>query len=128
MTPDELRDRSRQFSMRIVQLYRALPKSVEAQVMGKQVLRAGTSVAANYRAACRSRSRAEFVSKLAVVVEEADESVYWLGMIAEAGLFPAKKMQSLQQEALELTKIFSASRSTAQDGKKITNYKSLNHK
>ena len=118
LTPNELRDRSRTFSMRIVRLYGALPKSVEAQVMGKQVLRSGTSVAANYRAACRARSRAEFVSRLAIVVEEADETSYWLGMIAEAGLFSAKKLQPLQQEALELTKIFSAARNTSQRGKK----------
>ena len=124
MTPDELRERSRQFAMRVVKLYRDLPKRTEAQVMGKQVLRSGTSVAANYRAACRARSRAEFVSRLAVVVEEADETTYWLGMIAEAGMFSVKKLQPLQQEAQELTKIFSASRNTAQGGKKsqITNH------
>ena len=108
--------------MRVVKLYKALPKTPEAQVMGKQVLRSATSVAANYRAACRARSRAEFVSRLAIVVEEADETCYWLGMIREAGLVSAKKMQALEQEALELTKIFSASRNTA-DRKKsqITN-------
>jgi len=110
--------------MRIVKLYAALPKSTEAQLMGKQVLRSGTSVAANYRAACRARSRAEFISRLAIVVEEADETSYWLGMIAEAGLFSTKKLQPLQQEALELTKIFSAARNTAQGGNKsqITNH------
>jgi four helix bundle protein len=123
MTPDELRDRSRQFAMRVVKLCQALPKTTEAQVMGKQVLRSGTSVAANYRAACRARSRAEFVSRLAIVVEEADETGYWLGMIAEAGVFSSKKLQPLQQEAQELTKIFSAARNTAQHTKKsqITN-------
>ncbi len=104
--------------MRIVKLYQALAKSTEAQVMGKQVLRSGTSVAANYRAACRARSRAEFVSRMAVVVEEADETCYWLQMIAESGVFSAKKLQPLQKEAQELLKIFSASRNTSQSGKK----------
>jgi four helix bundle protein len=124
MTPDKLRDRSRQFAMRVVKLYQSLAKSTEAQVMGKQVLRSATAVAANYRAACRARSRAEFVSRLAVVVEEADETAFWLGMITDAGLLPAKKLQPLQMEALELTKIFSASRNTAQRDKKspITNH------
>jgi four helix bundle protein len=114
MTPDELRDRSRQFSMRVVKLYQELPKTTDAQVMGKQVLRSGTSVAANYRASCRARSRAEFVSRMAVVVEEADETCYWLQMIADSGVFPAKKLQPLQKEAQELLKIFSASRNTAE--------------
>ena len=109
--------------MRVLKLYQSLPKTTDAQVMGKQVLRSGTSVAANYRAACRARSRAEFVSKMAVVVEEADETCYWLVMIAESGLFSAKKLQPLQQEAQELLKIFSASRNTAQSKKQsqITN-------
>jgi four helix bundle protein len=128
MTPDELRDRSRQFAMRIVRLYQSLPKTAEAQVMGKQLLRAGTSVAANYRATCRSRSRAEFIAKMGVVVEEADESMFWLAAIAESGVFPAKKVQALQKEASELTKIFAASNRTARAGQKSLNHKSLNHK
>ena len=92
MTPEELRQRSRRFAERVVKLYRALPKSPEAQVLGKQILRAGTSVAANYRSACRSRSRSEFASRMAVVMEEADESLLWLGMISQSGLFPEKKV------------------------------------
>ena len=78
-TPEQLRDRTKEFALRIVRLFRALPRSPEAQVMGKQLLRSGTSVGANYRAVCRSRSRAEFVAKLGVVVEEADESAFLAG-------------------------------------------------
>ena len=126
MTPEELRQRSRRFAERIVKLYRALPKSPEAQVLGKQLLRAGTSVAANYRSACRSRSRPEFASRMAVVMEEADESLFWLGMISQSGLFPEKRLASLLTEANELTAIFTASQYTARAGKSL-NHKSLNH-
>ncbi len=126
MTPEELRQRSRRFAERIVKLYRALPKSPEAQVLGKQLLRAGTSVAANYRSACRSRSRSEFASRMAVVMEEADESMFWLGMIKEAGIFSEERLASLLAEANELTAIFTASQHTARTGKSL-NHKLLNH-
>jgi len=125
MTPEELGQRSRRFAERIVKLYRALPKAPEAQVMGKQLLRAGTSVAANYRSACRSRSRSEFASRMAVVVEEADESLFWLGMINKSGIFPERRLASLLGEANELTAIFTASQHTARKGKSL-NHKSLN--
>ena len=125
MTPEELRQRSRRFAERIIRLYRSLPKSPDAQVLGKQLLRAGTSVAANYRSACRSRSRSEFASRMAVVMEEADESLFWLGMIRQSGLFPEKRLASLLAEANELTTIFTASHYTARTGKSL-NHKSLN--
>jgi four helix bundle protein len=86
MTPDELRTRTKSFALRVVKLYRSLPRTADAQVMGKQLLRCGTSVAANYRASCRARSRAEFAARIGVVVEEADESGFWLEMLAEAGI------------------------------------------
>jgi len=76
MTPEELRVRTKMFAVRIVKLYQALPKTTEAQVLGKQLLRSETSVAANYRAACRGRSRAEWIAKIGIVVEEADETVF----------------------------------------------------
>jgi four helix bundle protein len=80
--------------------------------MGRQLLRSGTSVGANYRAACRARSRAEFVAKLGVVVEEADESAFWLELLVESGTFKKEKVESLLTEAHELTALFNASRST----------------
>jgi len=84
--------------------------------MGKQVLRAGTSVAANYRAVCRARSRAEFVSKMGVVVEEADETVFWLEILVETGIVPRVRMENLLAEANELLAIFAASYCTARAG------------
>ncbi|MGH9554983.1 MAG: four helix bundle protein [Terriglobales bacterium] len=81
--------------------------------MGRQVLRSGTSVAANYRAVCRARSRAEFVSRMAVVVEEADETIFWLELLVEAGVVPIKRLDSLIKEANELLLLFAASLRTA---------------
>jgi four helix bundle protein len=96
--------------------------------MGKQLLRCGTSVGANYRAACRSRSRAEFISRLSIVVEEADEACYWLELLEETGIVPAKRLAELRKEADELTAIFNAARQTTKsaDDKKsqIRNHKS----
>ncbi len=127
-TADGLRSRTKAFAIRIVKLYRSLPGSADAQVIGKQLLRSGTSVGANYRAACRSRSRAEFVSKLAVVVEEADESGYWLELLSDTGIVSAKRLADLQTEADELTAIFNAARQTTKQSgsnkSQITNRKS----
>jgi len=111
-TPEQLRSRTKEFALRIVRLFRSLPRSPEAQVIGKQLLRSGTSVGANYRAACRARSKAEFVAKLGVVVEEADESAFWLELLVETGTFKREKVEGLLNEAHELTALFNASRST----------------
>src|SRR6266850_1669006 len=111
--PEELRDRTKAFAVRMVKLFRALPKTGEAQVLGKQVLRCGTSVAANYRAVCSARSRAEFVARIGIVVEEADETVFWLELLVDSGVIPAKRMNGLLSEARELTAIFTASQRTA---------------
>ncbi|MBZ5506328.1 MAG: four helix bundle protein [Acidobacteriia bacterium] len=108
----ELRDRTKNFALRVVKLFRALPRTGEAQVMGKQLLRSGTSVAANYRAACRSRSRAEFLSRLSVVLEEADESALWLELLIESGTMKKEKSEPLLTEARQLTAIFTAATST----------------
>jgi four helix bundle protein len=110
MTPDELRTRTKSFALRVVRLYRSLPRGADAQVMGRQLLRCGTSVAANYRASCRARSRAEFAARIGVVVEEADESGFWLEMFAEAGIVKMALLKELLQESKELTLIFSATR------------------
>jgi len=99
--------------LRIIRLFRALPRAAEAQVMGRQLLRCGTSVAANCWAVCRARSKAEFVAKIGVVVEEADETVFWLEMLAEAGIMRAERMDPLVKEANELLAILAASQRTA---------------
>ena len=110
---EQLKERTKQFAIRVINLFRALPKSDEARVIGRQVLRSGTSVAANYRAVCRSRSKAEFISKIGVVVEEADESVLWLEPLVDTGIVERNKMESLTTEANELLAIFAASQHTA---------------
>ena len=90
--PEILKRRTKQFAIRIVNLFKALPKTEEGRVIGKQLLRSGTSVAANYRAVCRSRSRAEFVAKLGVVVEEIDETVFWLELLSDVGIMAASRV------------------------------------
>jgi four helix bundle protein len=113
MNEKELKQRTKEFALRIIQLVESLSKSTNSYIIGKQLLRAGTSVGANYRAACRSRSKADFISKVGVVEEEADESGYWLEIIIESGLLKTEQVQNLLMEANELTAIFSASRKTA---------------
>ncbi len=114
MTKQEvLKDRSKQFAIRVIKLFRALPKTDEARIIGKQVLRSGTSVAANYRAVCRARSSAEFIAKIGVVVEEADETVFWLELLVETEIVNAQKLKPLMDEANELLAIFAASQITA---------------
>lgn len=111
--PEQLRQRTKQFAIRIVTLFQSLPKSDVARILGRQVLRSGTSVAANYRAVCRARSKAEFVAKLGVVLEEADETVFWLELLVEAEVVQKSKLEALLAETSELVRIFSASRQTA---------------
>src|SRR6266700_1627860 len=102
---EELRDRTRKFALRIIRLFQKLPRSPEAQILGKQLRRSGTSVGANYRATGRARSRAEFSSKLGVVVEEADETVFWLECLVESGIVRAELLDDLIKEANELVAI-----------------------
>ena len=109
----QLKNRTKLFALRIMKIVRALPVSSEGKVIGMQLLRCGTGVAANYRAVCRARSRAEFLSKLGIVIEEADESAFWLEMISEAGLLPSKRLADLRSEAEQLVAILNASRTTA---------------
>jgi four helix bundle protein len=97
----------------VIKLFRALPKTEEARILGRQVLRSGTAVAANYRSACRGRSRADFISKIGITLEEADETAFWLELIVEAGIIESAKLESLTTEANELVRIFQATRSTA---------------
>lgn len=108
-----LRNRSKQFAIAIVKFCRTLPKSEESRVIGNQLLRCATSVAANYRAVGRSRSRAEFISKIGTVVEESDETVFWLELIVDCGIVSKEKMELLLKEGNELLAIFAASQRTA---------------
>ena len=110
---EQLRERAKQFAIRVVRLFRSLPKTEEARIIGKQALRSGTSVAANYRAVCRARSKAEFVARIGIVVEEADEAVFWLELLVETGVVSQTRMDGLPAEANELLAIFAASQRTA---------------
>jgi four helix bundle protein len=110
---EQLLARTKAFALRIIRLFRSLPKAPEAQVLGRQLLRSGTAVAANYRAACRARSRAEFVAKIGIVTEEADESALWMELLVDAGVIKKEQVEPLLKEARELTAIFTASRHTA---------------
>jgi four helix bundle protein len=109
---EQLRERTKAFALRILRLFRSLPGSADIQILGKQLVRCGTSVGANYRSACRARSRAEFVARIGVVVEEADESVFWLELLVETGTIKQEKLEDLLAEARELTAIFTASQRT----------------
>jgi four helix bundle protein len=110
---EELRNRTKRFALRIIRLFRHLPRTTEAQVLGKQLLRSGTSVGANYRAAGRARSKAEFVAKMGIVVEEADETVFWIECLMESGILKSDLLTDLLSEANELLAIFAASQRTA---------------
>ncbi len=112
MNAEELKLRTKQFAIRIIKFVQTLPKSSEAQVIGRQLLRSGTSVAANYRAVCRSRSNPEFIAKMGTVIEEADETAFWLELLDEASI-TSDHVEPLLREAGELVKIFAASRLTA---------------
>ena len=106
-----MKARTKVFALRILRLYRSLPTE-EARILGRQLLRSSTSIGANYRAACRGRSRAEFAAKLGIVLEEADETVFWLELIQEGNIFPAEKLRELVREANELVSIFVVSART----------------
>jgi len=110
---EALRNRTKQFALRIIKLFQSLPKSGECQIIGKQLLKSGTSVAANYRAACRAKSKAEFVSKISIVIEEADESAFWLELLIDSKIVQEKKLTPLLHEAIELLSIFSTARKTS---------------
>jgi four helix bundle protein len=107
---EALRARTKVASLRIIRLYQPLPRTGEAAVIGKQLLRAATSVAANYRAACRGRSGAEWYAKICICVEEADETQFWLELLGDAEIFPKAKLTSLEQEYLEIVSILAAAR------------------
>ena len=116
MNKEELKARTKRFALRVMSLVEALPKTASGRAVGNQLVRSGTGVGANYRACCRGRSRAEFIAKIGLVEEEADESAFWLELNVEGSLLPAAKVEPLLKEANELVAIMAASRISA--GKK----------
>src|SRR5512138_3227466 len=113
MNPTELRQRTMKFAIRVLKFADALPNKVSGRTIAGQVARSGTSVAANYRTALRGKSRADFINKVTIVLEEADETDLWIEIAKRCGHVPAKRVATLQTEAVELTKIFNATRSSA---------------
>ena len=117
MTEKELLQRTKTFALRIIKLVNALPNNTAGRAIGNQLIRSGTSFAANYRAACRGRSKAEFIAKLGTVEEEADESCLWLELIIESELMEEKFVTNLLKEAREITAIMAASKMSARGNK-----------
>ena len=115
---DNLKLRSKRFSLRVIKLVDSLPKTLSAQTIGKQLIRSGTSVAANYRAACRARSNADFISKMGIVEEETDESAFWIELLVDAGIINMNLVSELLDEASQLTAIWVASINTARGRKR----------
>jgi four helix bundle protein len=121
MNADVLKRRSKTLAIKIIQMVETLPRSQAADVIGRQLIKAGTSTAANYRSACRARSKPDFINKLGIVEEEADETMFWLEMIQEMEMAGATVVQPLWFEAKELLAIFTRSRITAKGNHPIGN-------
>ena len=113
MTTDELKAKTKKFALRVMTLIDVLPNTVKGRVIATQMMRSATSVGANYRGACRARSRAEFISKIGVVEEEADETAFWLELVIDSKIRGAKQIAPLLKEANELVAIMAASRKSA---------------
>lgn len=112
---EALKIRTKDFALRVLRLYRSLPRTEEARILGTRLLRCSPSIGANYRSACRGRSRAEFIAKLGIVLEKADETVFWLELFQDGEIFPAEKLHDLLREANELVAIFVSSARTARE-------------
>jgi four helix bundle protein len=119
MNPEQLRRRSRQFAVDVVRFCRTLPRTDEARIVGRQLLRSGTGIGSNYRAACRPRSDADFIAKLGIAIEESDETGFWLEVIVEAEIVKARTTEALYRECDELTRILVASRETARRNSRV---------
>lgn len=117
MNPEIMKDRTKKFAIEIIFLCRKLPKNREGNLIGNQIFRSGTSVASNYRAACRGRSKAEFIAKMGIVEEEADETLFWLKVIEEVEIFNRDSISSLMQECNEILSIVVSSINTARKRK-----------
>jgi four helix bundle protein len=120
MNQGEMKQRTKLFALGIIQLVESLPKERTAEVLGRQLLRSGTSVGSNYRSACRAKSIADFISKMGIVEEEADESLYWMELLIEAGINVNLKMEALMKEAGELLSITVASIKTARKSQSLS--------
>jgi len=120
MNQEEMKQRTKLFALGIIQLVESLPKEQTAKVLGGQLLRSGTSVGSNYRSACRAKSIADFISKMGIVEEEADESLYWMELLIETGIEVNRKMEALMKEAGELLSITVASIKTARKSKNLS--------
>ena len=120
MNQEEMKQRTKLFALGIIQLVESLPKGRTSEVLGRQLLRSGTSIGSNYRIACRSRSMADFISKMGIVEEESDESLYWMELLIEAGIEVNTKMEALMREAGELLAITVASIKTARKNKNLS--------
>jgi four helix bundle protein len=116
---EHMKLRTKALAVQIVRFYRELPRCDEARVLGRQVLRSGTSIAANYRAVCRAKSTADFVSKLGTVVEEVDETVLWFELFEEAGVCSGKDVENLRRESEELLHIFSSALAKARRSREL---------
>lgn len=113
----KLQNRTKRFAILIIQAFSSLPKTEAARIIGRQFLRSGTSVAANYRAACRARSLPDFISKLSIVLEETDETLFWFELLVESKIVPSDSVESIRRECDELVKIFSSSLKTAKSNR-----------
>jgi four helix bundle protein len=113
MTQDEMKQRTKRFALRIINLVENLPPSKTANVIGNQLLRCGTSVGANYRASCRAKSNADFIHKLSIVEEEGDESIYWMELLIESNIVSSKKLEKLIDEANQIVSIVVSSIKTS---------------
>jgi four helix bundle protein len=117
MSPNELQERTMQFALRVLKLVDALPKTAAGRTVAGQLSRSGCSVAANYRAALRGKSRADFINKVTIVLEEADETAFWIEVTSRAGMLPTDQLEALLDEAGQLVRIFNATRTTARNHK-----------
>jgi four helix bundle protein len=121
MTPEELKERTKHFALRSIRLCDSLPRTRMGNIIAGQLVRCATSVGANYRAACRARSEPDFLSKVGITLEEADESIYWMEIIVESGMQPLERVEALLKEGNELVAIFVSSLKTARQrlGKRV---------
>jgi len=117
MTQDEMKARTKKFALRVIRLVESLPDTKTANVIGNQLLRSGTSVGANYRAACRAKSTADFISKLSIVEEENDESIYWMELLIESETVKENLLQNLMKEADEILSIIVSSIKTLKENR-----------
>ncbi len=126
MTQTELKQRTKKFALRVMTMTDAMPRSAKARVLSNQILRSGTAVASGFRAACRARSRADWIDKVGRTLEEADETTLWLELIEEGGVLPPEKLSALRKESEELTAIFAAMHKSSKTSPKseIRNQKS----